>query len=95
MDGIDAFWTQKQNHPKPVPPEYVDIELPKNTACGFIIGVLGGMLAFGLVWHIWWLAILTLLGMVGSAIARAFQSEGDYTIPAASVAKMEAARGRA
>ncbi len=92
VESIDAFWMEKQNPSKSSSPEYVDIELPKNTASGFIIGVLDGVLAFGLIWHIWWLAILTLIGITATVIARAFQSEVDYTIPAAKIAQLEAAR---
>ena len=38
------------------PRAYEDIELPRNSATGPVIGIVGAALAFGLVWHIWWLA---------------------------------------
>ena len=43
------------------PNEYVDIEVPNNSAIGPVLGGAGLALAFGLVWHLWWLVVLALL----------------------------------
>ena len=36
--------------------------MPKNTAKGFIIGVLAFLFGFAMIWYIWWLAVLSALG---------------------------------
>jgi len=90
VHSIDAFWVAKTDGEALATRDYVDIEMPKHTAAGFIIGVLGGVLAFSLIWHIWWLVILAALGMAGTAVTRAFQEEVEYVIPAAQIAAWEA-----
>jgi cytochrome o ubiquinol oxidase subunit I len=90
VHALDAFWEYKTNGPKDRMPEYVDIEMPKSTASGFIVGVLGGALAFGLIWHIWWLAILAFLGIFGTVVHRAYQDDVDYIVTADEIRAVEA-----
>ena len=55
----DAFTVAKNNGVAyQRPREYADITMPKNSAMGMILCVAGGVLAFALVWHIWWMACL-------------------------------------
>ena len=39
---------------------------------GPVIGVIGAATAFGLVWHMWWLAIIGVLAIITTVIARSF-----------------------
>jgi cytochrome o ubiquinol oxidase subunit 1 len=71
---------------------YTDIHMPRNTAVGLIMGLLSIALGFGLIWHIWWLAVLAFVGMIGSFIARSFDDDVDYYVPAAEVERIENAR---
>ena len=48
------------------PDGYADIELPKNSAIGPVLGAIGFAVAFGLVWHIWWMVILSALAAVSN-----------------------------
>ena len=89
VHGIDAFWTYKGDEARHGPVNYVDIEMPKSTAAGFIIGVLGGVMAFGLIWYIWWEAIAAAVGIVAVLIWRAYQGDDDYILKAEDIAKME------
>src|SRR5690606_41696032 len=50
---------------------------------------LGG---FALVWHINWLAIASIVGIIGVVVARMFDEDTEYVIPAAEVEKMELAQ---
>jgi len=70
-------------------PAYEDIELPRNSATGPVIGVVGAVLAFGLIWHMWWLAILGLLAIVVAVIARSFVRDVHRVIPAAEVESID------
>ncbi len=63
--------------------------MPRNTAAGFWIGAFSIVLGFALTWHIWWMAILGLVGMIGSFIARSFDNDIDYWVPAEEVARIE------
>ena len=91
VHGIDAFWTYKTEGPRDVPFEYPDIEMPRSTPLGFCLGVISGVLGFALIWQIWWEAVLALVLGLGVVIYRAYQEDIDYIVPAAQVARTEAA----
>lgn len=67
------------------PAAYDDIEVPRNSATAPLIGLFSCTWAFGLVWHIWWLVILSSVLIVGVVIARSFVMNINETIPAARV----------
>lgn len=67
------------------PGEYVDINLPKNSAMGAVLGAFGLALAFGLVWYIWWLVIIAGVASVGAIIRYGFARDTVKTIPADEV----------
>jgi cytochrome o ubiquinol oxidase subunit 1 len=90
----DAFWAQKQliTAEKPEKPVYKDILMPKNTPLGLIVGGLSFLVGFGVIWEIWWLAALGLLGVIATLIVRGSDDETEYIVPAAEVARLEAVR---
>ncbi|MBM3261276.1 cytochrome o ubiquinol oxidase subunit I [Candidatus Kaiserbacteria bacterium] len=94
VHGRDAFWEMKQSDPivqaRPAQ-EYVDIELPCNTPVGVYIGACAFVFGFAIVWHMWWLALLGFLGVVGLLIARSFDENTEYILPAAEIARLDAA----
>ncbi len=63
--------------------------MPRNTVAGPIISLFALVLGFALVWHIWWLAAVGALGVVISFLARVFNDDIDYYVPAAEVARIE------
>ena len=88
VNGRDAFTTAKQEGTAFNPPTaYADIELPKNCAMGPAVAAIGFALAFGLVWHIWWMVILSFAAAVASLIIRGFARDTTRIIPAAVVRK--------
>ena len=68
---------------------YIDIHMPKNTPIGFYIAGTSFILGFGLVWHIWWLAILASLGILCFLLLRSFDYDIDYYVSASEVARIE------
>lgn len=91
VTGRDAFWTMKQSksHEKPV---YKDIAVPKNTGLGLIIAGFAFLVGFGLIWHLFWLAAIGLVGVVVTLIVRSMDEETEHIIPAAEVERIEKAR---
>jgi cytochrome o ubiquinol oxidase subunit 1 len=86
VGGRDAFHWRKRNGGAYKPADqYRDIELPKESACGVIIGVAAAIGCFGLIWRIWWLAGLFLAVIVVTVIARSFMRDVTRIIPAATV----------
>jgi cytochrome o ubiquinol oxidase subunit 1 len=86
VEGCDAFTTMKENGRAYLQPDtYVDIELPKNSVMGPAIAAIGFALAFGLVWHIWWLVVLAFLAAIASMIIRGFARDTTRIVSAQEV----------
>ena len=66
--------------------------MPRNTGAGFIISAISLVLCFALVWHMWPMAIVSVLGVIVTLIARTYDRDVDYIVPAAEVAAIERAR---
>ena len=90
VQALDDFWEQKQKGTAyQRPSHYNDIHMPRNTPTGVFIGAFGALLGMGLTFHIWWLAIIGIVGMIWAFIARTFDNDIDYYVPAAEVARIE------
>ena len=90
VHDIDAFMDMKQKGMTYQSPDrYHDIVMPKNTAAGFIIGVLTFIFGFAMIWYIWWLAALGALGVLATVIARSMDDDTEYVISAAEVERIE------
>ena len=86
----DPFYDGKRTGDPYAPPsEYRNIKLPKNSGTGPVIGVAGAAAAFGLVWHMWWLAILGVLITIVAVIARSFVRDTHVIIAAETVEQHE------
>jgi cytochrome o ubiquinol oxidase subunit 1 len=94
VDHLDHHWETKVGAPQKAKTaaDYKDIHMPRNTGVGFYIGFGSLIFGFALIWHIWWLAIVGLVGMVVTFIIRSNDDDIDYYVPAAEVAKIENAR---
>ncbi|HEY4964627.1 MAG TPA: cytochrome o ubiquinol oxidase subunit I [Candidatus Saccharimonadales bacterium] len=90
----DPFWISK--HPKAssqaleiVKPtqaiKYSDITLPKNSGAGLIIAGFAFLFGFAMIWHIVWLGVVGLLGVIVTIIIRSTNDDTEYTIPASEV----------
>ena len=90
VDHRDAFWRMKAGSVTIPVGSYQAIEMPKPTAAGFLIGVFGGVFAFGMIWYIWWLAVAGFLGMVAVFIRRSCEDEIDYIVTLEEIAATEA-----
>jgi len=88
----DAWWDMKQHGYQRPASGFIPIHMPKNTAAGMVLALFATTMGFGLIWHIWWLALGSFVLMIGSAIVHTFNFDRDYYIPAAEVAETEAQR---
>jgi cytochrome o ubiquinol oxidase subunit 1 len=80
VEGVDAFWIMKQ---KKRPPKHCEeIEMPKNTGVGVYISAFSFLAGFGLVWHIYWLIALGLVGATVCLIRFSFDEHREYILPA-------------
>jgi cytochrome o ubiquinol oxidase subunit 1 len=91
VESRDSFFDAKRcGDPYPAVRTYEAIVLPKNSGVGPAVGVLATAAAFGLVWHMWWLALMGVLSVIGLVIARSFERDVERTIPAKEVQAQEA-----
>ncbi len=89
VHGIDTWASMKAaGETVRVPDHYEDIHMPRNTAVGLVMGGFTLVLGFALVWHIWWMAGVGLLGAVAALIVRAMDDDTHYTVPAETVARI-------
>lgn len=87
----DAFWDMKQKGPGKVSKlDYKDIHMPKNSGMGIFIAGAAFVLGFAIIWHIWWLAILSLFAAITLVIIRTSDDDSEYTITAAELRKLDA-----
>ena len=90
VSDIDAFTDMKEKGTAYVRKEsYAPIHMPKNTKAGIIIGALITAFGFAMIWHIWWLAIVGLVGSIVTFIARAYTSDVDYYVQPDEIAQIE------
>jgi cytochrome o ubiquinol oxidase subunit 1 len=84
----DAFWETKE-HPPKGKPRYEEIHLPKNSPLGLFIGILSFLCGFSLIWHIFWLALLSILGVVTCLIVRFCDDHPEFSLSPKEVEEME------
>ncbi|KIN16052.1 cytochrome o ubiquinol oxidase subunit I [Halomonas sp. ATBC28] len=90
VGDIDSFWSQKQRSEEQLEEApYTDIHMPRNTVAGPVISFFALVIGFALVWHIWWLAGVGAVGVFISFMARVFNDDIDYYVPAAEVERIE------
>nr|WP_189043494.1 cytochrome o ubiquinol oxidase subunit I [Aliidongia dinghuensis] len=93
IDSLEQHWDDKERgRAYARPRQYEDIHMPKNTAAGVVISAFGFVLSFALIWNMWLIAAVGLLGMIGTFIARTYNRDVDYYVPAAEVARIESER---
>jgi cytochrome o ubiquinol oxidase subunit I len=74
------------------PARYEDIAMPKNSAFGAVTGGLAFVFGFAMVWHMWWLAVLSVLLIALTLIFRSSDDDTEYLLPASEVEKIETRR---
>jgi len=95
VDGRDTYWNAKQRaletHSLGPEPAYKDIEVARNSPTGIVCAFFATFLGFAMIWHIWWLAILSFIGAFATFVAFAWRDREEYRIPAAEVARIDRA----
>jgi cytochrome o ubiquinol oxidase subunit I len=95
VEGLDAYWSIKQRARQQArlsdEPTYTDIEMPRNSATGFICAFFATFMGFALIWHIWWIVALAALGAYATFVVFAWRDRVEYVIPADAVAHADRA----
>ncbi|MEM8728961.1 MAG: cbb3-type cytochrome c oxidase subunit I [Pseudomonadota bacterium] len=94
VSDIDAFHEMKLRGRayKPQPYGFEDIVMPKDSPLGVFIGAASFLVGFGMIWYMWWLALLGLALALVCLIWRACDDTTYFVIPAADIEAEETAR---
>jgi len=96
----DAYWGMKRagltaDNAANATGEWEPITVPRRTSVGVVLAFFSVVMGFALVWHIWWLAIVGLVGLGATGIAHAWRTEHEDEISADLIAESERARRKA
>ncbi len=86
----DAWWEMKHSKDKPHKTSE-DIIMPNNTGAGVFIAGFSLVIGFALIWHIWWLAAVALIGGLATVIVRLSNDDIEHVIPVKEIAHEEVA----
>jgi len=93
VHGEEAYWGLKERARElgrlSTEPDYQPIHMPRNSPTGFVCAFFATLIGFSLIWHIWWLAILGLIGAYATFVVFAWRDVAEYWIPAEEVARLD------
>ena len=96
VEGEDAYWgiktrAQEKGAEREKEPDYQPIEMPRNSPTGFICAVFCTVMGFALIWHIWWLVALAMVGAYATFVVFAWRDRSEYEVSAEQVARIDRA----
>ena len=95
VHGEEAYWGVKQaardQRRLREEPSYEAVEMPLNSPTGVICAFFATLVGFAMIWHIWWMAGLGLLGAFATFVIFAWRDRVEYEIPAETVARFDRA----
>ncbi len=95
VKGEEAYWAIKQRAREQArlrdEPDYEFIAMPRNSPTGFVCAFFATLMGFALIWHIWWMVALGIVGAWATFVVFAWRDVPDYIIPATEVARIDRA----
>ncbi|WP_282113936.1 cytochrome o ubiquinol oxidase subunit I [Pseudoalteromonas arctica] len=92
VDDIDAWTDMKEKGQAYLDKvNYSPIHMPKNTSAGVLMAASLTVFCFSMIWHIWWLAVVGLVGGIAIFIKRCYTNDVDYYIQPDEIARTEQA----
>ena len=94
VHDLDAWYDMKERKAVRPVSGFKAIHMPSGTGTGVVLAGLSVAFGFAMIWYIWWLAGLTLVGIFATAIFHTFNYKRDFHIPVEDVIASEDARTR-
>jgi cytochrome o ubiquinol oxidase subunit I len=96
VEREDAYWymkraAQERQAEAAETRAYEAIEMPVNSATGFVTAFFAVVTGFALIWHIWWMVILGLLGAFVTMLVFAWRDHDEMEISIEEIARMDMA----
>jgi cytochrome o ubiquinol oxidase subunit 1 len=99
VQGEEPYWEIKrraiETQQLAAEPLYKPIHMPMNSPTGFVTAFFATVIGFAMIWHIWWMAAVSLAAAYAIFVWYAWRDEVEYEIPAEEVARIDRARRRA
>jgi cytochrome o ubiquinol oxidase subunit 1 len=99
IEGDDPYWRAKQRATQNAQlrdePVYAAVEMPRNSATGVVCAFFATIAGFALIWHIWWLVGLAVVGAWATFVVFAWRDHHEEVIPAQTVARLDRANRQA
>jgi cytochrome o ubiquinol oxidase subunit I len=93
VEGEEAYWHIKQRAKEQTEadrePDYKAIEMPRNSATGFVCAFFATVMGFALIWHIWWIVGVAFAGAYATFVVFAWRDHDEEVIPAETVARLD------
>jgi cytochrome o ubiquinol oxidase subunit I len=93
VSDIDAFWSMKQagaRSSKPRVSSHPAIHIPRSSPLGFLTAFCAVVFGFGCIWHMWWLAILGLIGAIALVLYHSWHLNTEVQISVKELAEFAA-----
>jgi cytochrome o ubiquinol oxidase subunit 1 len=94
VHDLDAWWQMKQHGFQRPESGFIPIHMPKGTWAGIVLSGISVVIGFAMIWHMWLVAGVSFVTLIGTAIYHTFNYDRDYYIPAEEVERIEAERTR-
>ncbi len=98
VTGEDAYWGMKESARAQMKiseePDYEDIEVPRNSSTGFLCAFFSSFMGFALIWHIWWLVIVGLVGATTTFVVFAWRDNAEEVVTAGEARRIDLANRR-
>jgi cytochrome o ubiquinol oxidase subunit 1 len=95
IECLDAYWRIKQNALElgrlRDEPRYEPLEMPRNSATGFVCAFFATVMGFAMIWDIWWMVGAGFIGAFATFVVFAWRDIPEYIIPAGEVARVDRA----
>lgn len=91
---LDAWWQMKQHGFQRPKSGFIAIHMPKGTWAGIVLSGISVAIGFAMIWHMWLLAGVSFVALIGTVIYHTFNYDREYYIPAEEIERIEAERTR-
>lgn len=89
VDSSEAFWDAKKNGHDLFPGEYKKIHMPNNSGLPFVLSAFFFVFGFAMVFSMWTLGILSVLGIFGCMLYRSFEKDHGHYISVKEIKETE------
>ncbi|HEX5182635.1 MAG TPA: cbb3-type cytochrome c oxidase subunit I [Allosphingosinicella sp.] len=93
VHGEEPYWGMKeraiQEDRLSPEPKYEPIHMPRNSPTGFVTAFFATLIGFALIWHIWWLMAVGLVGAYATFVVFAWRDEDEYEVPVEELMEVE------